>query len=141
MKNTTKKPSAKKSVTQVKKTAKAETKMKVCTICGKRKPLSEFRIDYRYPDGHRNQCKECINKMNRERNAKKAEIKAGKKRVEEAKKQLNEACNEHKQQQMSKQDMEIIAVQDMINSVINDILSACGYVCSAIKVNVRKITK
>lgn len=41
------------------------TKSKVCTKCGKRKPLREFYKDRSKKDGIRNYCKSCANEMNR----------------------------------------------------------------------------
>lgn len=41
---------------------------KLCTgPCGKVKPLSEFRPDAAYADGHRNRCRECRNEADRDR--------------------------------------------------------------------------
>lgn len=39
---------------------------KVCKICGKEKPLSEFSRCYRYKDGFHNYCKECNSKRSKE---------------------------------------------------------------------------
>lgn len=39
-----------------------EEPTKVCTRCEQPKPLSRFRADPRYKDGHVNQCKPCNNK-------------------------------------------------------------------------------
>lgn len=35
--------------------------MKICIRCGKRKELSEFRLNNRSKDGHTASCKECLN--------------------------------------------------------------------------------
>lgn len=40
---------------------------KVCNICGKTKPLYEFRKDTNRADGYRNTCKSCRNEYERRR--------------------------------------------------------------------------
>lgn len=37
-----------------------EEKKKVCRVCGKEKPLSEFHANCKAKDGHLNRCKECV---------------------------------------------------------------------------------
>lgn len=44
---------------------------KVCTACGKEKPLSDFGKCSREKDGHLYRCKECTNKQQREYGKKK----------------------------------------------------------------------
>lgn len=36
-----------------------EEKKKVCRVCGKEKPLSEFHANSKAKDGHLNRCKAC----------------------------------------------------------------------------------
>ena len=38
------------------------TTTKICRVCGKEKPISEFYTNANYKDGHFNNCKECHNK-------------------------------------------------------------------------------
>lgn len=67
--------------------------MKVCTKCGKAKPVSEFSHDRTKKDGLKTRCKECMHEDNAEyREARKADkakrLKEEKKRLKEAKKSL-----------------------------------------------------
>lgn len=41
--------------------ADAERIMKQCEECGQRKPLAEFHLDRRSPDGRHRRCKRCRN--------------------------------------------------------------------------------
>lgn len=36
-----------------------EKATKVCTKCGKEKPISEFGLNIKMADGHKSECKEC----------------------------------------------------------------------------------
>lgn len=45
-------------------------KVKVCTKCGRKKPLDEFHKDKNSKDGHSSRCKECRNAAHREKHAK-----------------------------------------------------------------------
>ena len=40
--------------------------MKICTKCGKRKPLDEFYTRPERLDGHDSRCKDCVNAQNRD---------------------------------------------------------------------------
>ena len=40
--------------------------MRICSTCSQRKDLSQFIADSRYRDGHRGQCKDCINRKRRQ---------------------------------------------------------------------------
>jgi hypothetical protein len=52
------------------------TSTKICTRCKKEKHRDEFKKDYALLDNRRSQCKECDNKLSKERRDK---IKADKK--------------------------------------------------------------
>lgn len=52
------------------------TELKRCVKCGMLKPLSKFPASKRYADGHRNDCKECVNEYNRTYRIRKREAKA-----------------------------------------------------------------
>lgn len=39
---------------------------KVCKICGKNKPLSDFTVDFGFKDNHVNSCKKCESQRKRE---------------------------------------------------------------------------
>lgn len=41
--------------------------MKICTKCKQTKERSEFKKDYALLDNRRSQCKECDNKLSKER--------------------------------------------------------------------------
>lgn len=43
------------------------TNMKICTRCKKEKHRDEFKKDYLHTDNRRSQCKECDNKLSKER--------------------------------------------------------------------------
>lgn len=73
-------------------------KMKVCTKCGRMKPLSEFSKDKTKKEGLKTQCKDCMNKANAEWRAKRKKVFARLKREEvkmerEAEKRLKEMYN------------------------------------------------
>lgn len=56
---------------KTKKNTKPKQKTKVCNVCGKEKPLSEFNKDCTKKDGYRNQCRECTAKKRKTATAKK----------------------------------------------------------------------
>lgn len=70
------------------------TKTKVCTKCGKRKPLSAFAKDCTKKDGVKSQCKECTNATAREARALLKEKQIKKKRLKESEEYFKRALNE-----------------------------------------------
>ena len=70
------------------------TKTKICTKCGKRKPLSAFAKDCSKNDGVKSQCKECMNSAAREARALLKEKQIKKKRLKESEESFKKALNE-----------------------------------------------
>ena len=44
---------------------------KVCPMCGKERPVSEFTVSLRHEDGHQGYCKSCTRKLRKEQQDKK----------------------------------------------------------------------
>ena len=70
------------------------TKTKICTKCGKRKPLSAFDKDCSKNDGVKSQCKDCMNSAAREARALLKEKQSKKKRLKESEESFKKALNE-----------------------------------------------
>lgn len=70
------------------------TKTKVCTKCGKRKPLSAFAKDCTKKDGLKSQCKECMNATARASRALLKENQIKKQRLKKSEKSFKKALNE-----------------------------------------------
>lgn len=47
----------------------ADDKLKTCTRCRRRKPISEFNRRSRSPDGRQCHCRECAKMLRRQREA------------------------------------------------------------------------
>lgn len=96
------------------------TKMKTCTRCGKRKPISGFSKDASKKDGIRNYCKECASEMNRKR----AHLAKSKKRLEETKKEFRKAVNEEAAKRKSEREEKIEGAKIIISRLIESVVSA-----------------
>lgn len=79
-------------------------KTKICTKCGKRKPISEFSTDNSKKDGKKNYCKECAREMDNKR-------RSSKKRLADAKdafvKSLDEEVEKRKAETKEKKNVDL----------------------------------
>lgn len=102
-------------------------KTKICTKCGKRKPIGEFSIDNSKKDGHKNYCKECAAKMDAKR-------RADKKRLSDAKKSFEKSLDEEVANLKAKEN----DVARIIVAAVDGIANSFGYKVEFSRLKLRK---